>query len=67
MDKILGLVHSRYASMDLKATENIISSGKMIMDRVLIADKFDNIAELESEFKSKITLPVYDLFNRSMR
>jgi len=62
MDKIFSIVSSRYASLDLRLVEGIISNGKKLIDKVLSTDNFETIASLESEFKSKITLPVYELF-----
>lgn len=61
IDKILALV-ARYAKMDLSLTESIIENGKELIEKVLAADSFEGIAELEPAFKSKITLPVYELF-----
>jgi hypothetical protein len=46
----------------LRATEQIISAGKELMEKVMFADSFEDIAALEPMFKSKITLPVYELF-----
>lgn len=62
LDKIFSIVSSRYASLDLRMVEGIISNGKKLIEKVLSADSFETIASLESEFKSKITLPVYELF-----
>jgi hypothetical protein len=67
IDKILGLVSSRYAQIDLRATERIISAGKELIDKVMFANSFEEIAMLEPMFKSKITLPVYELFIDSMK
>jgi hypothetical protein len=61
IDKIIGLA-SRYAQTNLRATEQIISAGKELMEKVMFADSFEDIAALEPMFKSKITLPVYELF-----
>lgn len=67
IDKILSIVSSRYAQIDLRSVEAIIAEGKRLIDKVLNADGFDKITQLESEFKSKITLPVYELFAKSLR
>lgn len=67
IDKILSIVSSRYAQIDLRSVEAIIAEGKRLIDKVLNADSFDKITQLESEFKSKITLPVYELFAKSLR
>jgi hypothetical protein len=62
LDKIFSIVSSRYTLLDLRMVEGIISNGKKLIDKVLSTDNFETIASLESEFKSKITLPVYELF-----
>jgi hypothetical protein len=67
IDKILGLVSSRYSHIDYKSVESIVKNGKEIIRKVLLADSFDQIAKLEPDFKSKITLPVYELFTESMK
>ena len=67
IDKIISLVISRYASIDARAVERIVESGKSIMEKVLAATNFDQLTELEPEFKSKITLKVYELFMTSSR
>lgn len=67
IDKIIAIVPSRYASIDLNLVDSIVFNGKLLVEKVLNADSFEKIAELESTFKSKITLPVYDLFNRHMK
>ena len=61
IDKILGLI-PRYAKLDLRATESIVSDGKEVIKKIIAARNFEEIAALEPEFKSKITLPVYSLF-----
>jgi hypothetical protein len=67
IDKILGLVSSRYTQTDLRATERIISEGKELISKVMFANSFEEIAALEHMFKSRITLPVYELFTDSMK
>ncbi len=62
LDKILSIIPSRYASIDLRLVESIVSNGKRMIERILLADSFETIASFESEFKSKITLPIYELF-----
>jgi hypothetical protein len=66
MDKILSLV-PRYAEMDLRGVEAVISNGKELIDKVIFAESFEDIAKLEPEFKSKIMLPVYSLFIKAMK
>ena len=61
MDKIISLV-SRYSSGETRTTEGILADAKDLMGRVMSATSFDEIARMEPEFKSKITLPMYSLF-----
>jgi hypothetical protein len=67
IDKILGLISSRYIQTDLKSTERIISEGKELIEKVMFANSFEEIAALEPTFKTRITLPVYELFVDSMK
>lgn len=67
IDKIMGLVSSRYTKVDLRLAESIISSGKELIEKVLVAESFERISKFESQFKTKITLPVYELFMGSMK
>ena len=67
IDKIISLVISRYVNLDSRAVERIVESAKIIMEKVLTASNFDQLAELEPEFRSKITLKVYELFMISSR
>ncbi|MEM5834536.1 MAG: hypothetical protein QXQ69_01645 [Candidatus Aenigmatarchaeota archaeon] len=62
IDKILGLVASRYAKIDLKQTQSVVAEGKDLIERVSLAESFEEIGKLEPIFKSKITLPVYEMF-----
>ena len=67
IDKILSLVSSRYLRVDLRVAEGVISNGKQLIEKVLNADSFEDIANLEAGFKSNITLPVYGLFTGYMK
>jgi len=67
MDKIMALVASRYAELDLNLADSIVYNGRLIIEKVLKAESFEKIAELDPVFKSKITLPVYDLFIRHLK
>lgn len=67
IDKIIAIVASRYSEMDLNLVDSIIYNGKLIIGRVLNADSFDKIGQLDPLFRSKITLPVYDLFTRHLK
>jgi len=61
IDKIL-ILAARFARVDMRMTEGVIKSGKDIIRRVILAESFDQIGQLESTFKSQITLPVYELY-----
>lgn len=67
MDKIMSLVTARYSSMDIRVSENVINNSKDIMQRVMYATSFEDIARLEPLFKSGVVLPVYELFMSSMK
>ena len=61
IDRILSLV-GRFASMDLRAVEDIVLSGKQMIEKVMNADNFDDIGAMEAMFKAQILLPVYSLY-----
>ena len=67
VDKIMSLVTARYNTMDMRMTENVVNSAKDLMQRVMFATSFDDIARLEPMFKSGVTLPVYELFMNYMK
>ena len=67
IDKIISITASRYAQMDPNAVSSIVENGKIIIAKVMVASSFDEIAQLENTFKSKITLPVYDLFTKNLK
>ncbi|MFH7882630.1 MAG: hypothetical protein QW140_02850 [Candidatus Aenigmatarchaeota archaeon] len=67
LDKIIGLVSSRYMRVDIKLASEVVESAKEIMEKVLKAKNFQEISTLEATFKSKITLPVYHLFSESVK
>jgi hypothetical protein len=62
IDKIMGLVSSRYEKKEPLGVERITMNGKDLIKKILNTDNFEGILGLEAEFKSKITLPVYELF-----
>ena len=62
LDKIIGVVSSRYSRVDLRLTEVVVTNTRKLMDKVILANSFEEIAKLEPIFKSKITLPVYKMF-----
>ncbi|MEM5797145.1 MAG: hypothetical protein QXD72_00470 [Candidatus Aenigmatarchaeota archaeon] len=67
IDKIIALVSARYTELDLNLVDSIVYNGKLIIEKVLNAESFEKIAELNAIFKSKITLPVYDLFIKHLK
>jgi hypothetical protein len=62
IDKILSLVSARYGNLNIKSIEVVIKDGKSLMKKVLQSTSFQDIMFLEPTFKSKIVLPVYELF-----
>ncbi|MEM7824961.1 MAG: hypothetical protein QXO27_03225 [Candidatus Aenigmatarchaeota archaeon] len=62
IDKILTLVSSRYSQIDFRLVQTIVQDGKQVIDKVLQTESFEKIAQFEPVFKSKITLPTYELF-----
>lgn len=67
IDKVLSLVAGRYSKMDFKAVERIVKEGKSLIQKILLANNFLEIAELHPTFKSKIFLPTYQLFLASVK
>jgi len=67
IDKIIGLVSSRFMKISLKTTKQVISDGKEMIRKILNVQSFDDIRALEPEFKRKITLPIYEMFIASLR
>jgi hypothetical protein len=67
IDKIIALVSTRYSQLDLNLVDSVIFNGKQIIQKVLEAESYEKIAELDPLFKSKVTLPVYDLFIRHLK
>jgi hypothetical protein len=56
------LVASRYAKVEPNRVERIIMDGKSLIKKIINTKSFEEIPVLEAEFKSKITLPIYELF-----
>jgi hypothetical protein len=67
IDKILGMVSSRYSQSDMKAAGKIIEDGQELISKIISSNSFEDIAALEPVFKTKITFPVYELFVSSMK
>lgn len=67
IDKILALATTRYAALNLRSMEALVNDGKILMKKVMQANEFSDITMLEPTFKSKILLPVYELFLESTK
>jgi hypothetical protein len=61
MDRIIALA-GRYSKADLRIVENVVTSGKEMIPKVLAAQSFEDIGNMEAMFKSQILLPMYELF-----
>jgi len=67
IDKIIALVESRYAKTFSDDVQLVKQSGKNLIEKVMNATSFDEIATLEDVFKSNIVLPTYRLFIDDMK
>jgi len=67
IDKILGIATSRYSKDEPNMVERLVINGKDMIKKILRANNFEDILAMEGEFKSKITLPVYELFIKSLK
>lgn len=67
LDKIMSLVSSRYSTLDKKSVDLIVSALKQIIRKVLVAEDFQKIQELEPNFRRNVMLPVYSLFLKSIK
>jgi len=67
IEKILCLVSSRYEKIEPDDVRKIKDNGKDLIKKTLNSDNFEQILGLESEFKSKITLPIYELFINELK
>ena len=67
IDKILSLTTARYSNLNLRSIEALVKDGKGMMRKVIQATSFEDIVLMEPSFKSKIVLPVYELFLESMK
>lgn len=63
LDRIIALV-PRYAKSDIHGVEAVVRNGKELMRKVLAADSFEQLSAMDAEFKTKITLAVYELYSR---
>ena len=67
MDKIIGLVNSRYSHFDSNTVSEVSGNCKNLISKILKAENFEDISKLEAEFKSKVTLPTYKLFITNLK
>ena len=67
IDKIIAHAAARYAQLDYKEVESIVTEGKVLIKKILFAESFDQLGSLAPTFKSKISLKVYSLFLESMK
>jgi hypothetical protein len=67
LDRIMSLVQSRYSSIDKDATDKVLMSCRNLIKKVLIAENFQKIQELEPIFKREVLLKVYTLFSQILK
>ncbi|MCS7134927.1 MAG: hypothetical protein N3E38_01140 [Candidatus Aenigmarchaeota archaeon] len=67
IDKIIALVESRYAKTFSEDVELVKKSGKNIIEKIMNAQSFEEIAALEDVFKTNIVHPTYRLFTEDMK
>ena len=63
IDRIIALV-PRYAKADMHGAEAVVRNGKEMMHKVLSSESFEDISSMDAEFKTKMTLAVYELYSR---
>jgi hypothetical protein len=67
LDKIMSLVESRYSSVDKAAVDRILTACRQLIKKVLVAESFQKIQELEPTFKKEVLLRVYSLFSQTLK
>jgi len=67
LDKIMSLVESRYSSIDKAAVDRILTACRQLIKKVLVAESFQKIQELEPTFKKEVLLRVYSLFSQTLK
>jgi hypothetical protein len=67
LDRIMSLVQSRYSSIDKDATDKVLMSCRNLIKKILIAENFQKIQELEPIFKREVLLKVYALFSQTQK
>jgi len=67
LDKIMSLVESRYYNVDKATVERVLSACRQLIKKVLVAESFQKIQELEPVFKKEVLLRVYSLFTQTLK
>jgi len=67
LDKIMSLVESRYSNIDKASVERILAACRQLIKKVLVAENFQKIQELEPTFKKEVLLRVYSLFSQTLK
>ena len=67
LDKIMSLVESRYSNVDKASVDRILSTCRQLIKKVLVAENFQKIQELEATFKKEVLLRVYSLFSQTLK
>jgi hypothetical protein len=67
LDKIMSLVQSRYSSIDEATVDKILTSCRQLIKKVLVAENFQKIQELEPIFKREVLLKVYSLLSKTIK
>jgi len=67
LDKIMSLVESRYSNIDKLTVDKILASCRQLIKKVLVAENFQKIQELQPTFKKEVLLKVYSLFSQTLK
>jgi hypothetical protein len=67
LDKIMSLVQSRYSTIDGATVDKILTSCRQLIKKVLVAENFQKIQELEPTFKKEVLLKVYSLLSKTIK
>jgi hypothetical protein len=67
IDKILGIATSRFSKDEPRMVEQLVMNAKDLIKKTLAANNFEEILAMENEFKTKVTLPIYELFIKSLK
>jgi hypothetical protein len=67
LDKIMSLVEGRYSNIDKKSVDDVLDACRNLIKKVLLAENFQKIQELEPYFKRNVLLKVYSLLNKALK